>query len=159
MNTNKNVLIAVLVIALIGVAAALGFMLMRNSAPVPAAETTTTTDTVSGTVSEPARTYAWSFTPAGTGVASEDRTKVTLTTGGKTYDAGTYSGSCSVISKADLEDSNERTAVLCYFAGTGDEIGVFDENGKIVLRAGEVMEPSGEGPAFRGNFKTLVDIQ
>lgn len=162
MNTNKNVLIVVAVIALIGVAAGLGYLLMKNSTPVPVAETATTTDmnvSEQPAVTTPVRTYAWAFTPAGTGSASEDRTKVTLTTGGKTYDAGTYSGSCVVIADAELKDANELTGVLCYFAGAGDEVGVFEENGKIVIRAGEVMEPTGEGGPFRGNFKTLVEVQ
>jgi hypothetical protein len=90
------------------------------------------------------------------------RTKVTLTLGDKTYDAGTYQGTCAEVGEgasASLPlQENEVSAVFCYFAGAGDEIGIFTEGSGYVLKHGEYQEPSGEGAEFRGNLTTLVAL-
>jgi hypothetical protein len=87
------------------------------------------------------------------------KTKVTVTWDGTSHDAGTYEGSCAEIdgSNGSLSDG-EVSGALCWFAGAGDEIGVFSENGAFVLKHGEQQEPSGEGEGFRGNFKTLLSL-
>lgn len=87
------------------------------------------------------------------------KTNVTVTWDGSSHDGGTYEGSCAEIdgSNGTLQDG-EVSAALCWFAGAGDEIGVFEENGGYVLKHGEQQEPSGEGAGFRGNFKTLITL-
>jgi hypothetical protein len=69
---------------------------------------------------------------------------------------GTFDGLCSVIEKP--ESKNELSAVLCWFAGAGDEIGVFEENGTLVLKRGEIGEPTSESDGFRGNFTVIAPI-
>ncbi len=86
-------------------------------------------------------------------------TKVTVTWDGTTHDAGTYQGSCAEIdgSNGTLQDA-QVSGALCWWAGAGDEIGVFAENATFVLKHGEQQEPSAEAQGFRGNFKTLKTL-
>lgn len=92
------------------------------------------------------------------------RTAVSVVIKGKTYDLGTFDGSCSEIQGA--EDGTgfvgkEFSAVQCWWAGSGDEIGVFGLNtGAYIIAKGELAEPDGDGAGpFRGNFKPIVKIQ
>lgn len=96
--------------------------------------------------------YQWRFVDRG----SDERpqTQVTLVSGGKTHTIGTYGGSCAVMEGDYLE--YEVSKVVCWFAGGGHEIGVFEEPGQTVVRVGEVDEGASGIPGFRGNF-TLVE--
>jgi hypothetical protein len=69
---------------------------------------------------------------------------------------GTFDGLCSVV--AQPESPNELTAALCWFAGAGDEIGVFDERGHMVIKKGVLEEPTAESPGFRGNFVDVATL-
>lgn len=71
--------------------------------------------------------------------------------------AGTFPGLCTVIEQP--ESQNELTGVLCWFAGGGDEIGVFEEGQRLVLKKGELGEPTAETPPFRGNFVDIAVIR
>lgn len=71
-------------------------------------------------------------------------------------DAGTFAGLCSIIEHP--ESPNELTGVLCWFAGAGDEIGVFERNGVLELQRGEIAEPTAETDGFRGNFVTITTL-
>ncbi len=74
----------------------------------------------------------------------------------RTIEAGTFAGLCSVIEQPESE--HELTGVLCWFAGAGDEVGVFEENGALVLKKGELGEPTAETEGFRGNFTTITTL-
>jgi len=77
----------------------------------------------------------------------------------KKYAIGEYIGSCSEIGDSNwtlLE--NELTGVICWWAGGGNEIGIFKENGELVVKEGELDEGNAEIEGFRGNFKTLFAI-
>lgn len=107
----------------------------------------------------------WTFENVGTDSASgADRTKVTLTLGDKSYDAGTYNGSCAEIGASGGIDGKglvegEVSGVQCWFAGGGDEIGLFEVNGQLSLKHGELEEPQGDGSeGVRGGFKTIVTL-
>jgi hypothetical protein len=92
---------------------------------------------------------------------SGPQTKVTLTAegNGQKYDVGTYTGSCSVIEASAWQLlENEKTGVICWWAGGGNEIGVFEESGKLVIKTGDTEEASGESEGFRGNFKLLLPL-
>ena len=109
-------------------------------------------------------TYVWKFEDMGTDANSMPTTKVTLTVNGKSYDAGSYSGSCVEVKAGamgvtgELADAGEVSRVQCWFAGGGNEVGVYDIDGKVVLKVGEVGEGEVGGAPFRGNFKTLLEI-
>lgn len=88
-------------------------------------------------------------------------TTVYLHTAGRTYDAGTYNGSCWVIGEGNTTEplENEISGVQCWFAGGGDEVGVFAEKGRYVVKHGELGEPQGDGtPPFRGNFTAIFAL-
>lgn len=78
------------------------------------------------------------------------QTQVTLVTAGEAHTIGTYDGSCAVMEGDYLE--HEVSKVICWFAGGGHEIGVFEEPGQVVVRVGEVDEGASGVPGFRGNF-------
>lgn len=89
---------------------------------------------------------------------SAPQTSVTLTVEGtdRKHNVGTYDGNCSVIEASSwplLE--NEKTGVICWWAGGGSEIGVFEESGKLVVKVGELEEATEETDGVRGNFKLL----
>ncbi len=74
----------------------------------------------------------------------------------RTIPAGTFAGLCAVIERP--ESANELTGVLCWFAGAGDEIGVFEHDGALLLQRGEIAEPTAESDGFRGNFVTITTL-
>lgn len=121
--------------------------------------------TVTDVPSADTRTFVWNYADAGTEASTgANRTKVTLIADGKSYDAGTYNGSCAEVQAGGGVDgtglvAGEVTATQCWFAGGGDEIGVFTENGSLVIKHGELGEPQGDGTgAFRGNFTALLRL-
>ncbi|MFM2414890.1 MAG: hypothetical protein RI911_583 [Candidatus Parcubacteria bacterium] len=73
-----------------------------------------------------------------------------------TIPLGTYQGLCSVIETP--ESKNQLTGVLCWFAGAGDEISVFEEEGRYIIKHGEIAEPTAESNAFRGNFTVIKEF-
>jgi hypothetical protein len=98
---------------------------------------------------------AWAFPGAGTDKETGAvLTNVKVTIRNKSYDAGTYLGTCRTLEPAGLE-SNEVAGVICWFAGAGDEIGIFKEGEKYFIKHGELSEGSEEEPGFRGNFEIL----
>ncbi len=156
---NKNIVIAVLLI----VAAAGVYYWYGSNVGLPVMQQMEQTGTTANGAESPTtakHSVAWKFEQV-----SEDKetgaikTKVTVTWDGTSHDAGTYEGSCAEIdgSNGTLSDG-EVSGALCWYAGAGDEIGVFSENGTFVLKHGEQQEPSGEGEGFRGNFKVLMSL-
>ncbi len=95
--------------------------------------------------------YQWRFVAWEQG--DTPQTQVTLVEGGKSHIIGTYDGSCAVMEGDYLE--YEVSKVICWFAGGGHEVGVFEEPGQVVVRVGEVDEGASGIEGFRGNF-TLV---
>jgi hypothetical protein len=103
---------------------------------------------------------SWKLVDAGMEESiSAPKTSVVLSVDGKDQEIGTYIGSCF-----DIADSswalleNEKTGVICYWAGGGKEIGVFEENNKLIIKTGDLEEGSEETPGFRGNFIELRKI-
>ncbi len=92
--------------------------------------------------------YQWKFTQWGGD--DKPQTRIDLVYGGRSYTIGTYDGSCAV------EDSDylqyEKSKVVCWYAGGGHEVGVFEEPGQVVVRVGDVDEGASGVPGFRGNF-------
>lgn len=114
---------------------------------------------VLGSSAPEAASITWQFTPAGVDEATgAEKNTVTVTVNGISRDAGTYLGSCQQITGTEALLDNELSGVLCWFAGGGDEVGVFTEGSKLVVKHGEVGEPTAETAAFRGNFTTLFEV-
>jgi hypothetical protein len=105
------------------------------------------------------RTFAWRFT---TTEESADglppRTDVALITNDETYDFGGFPGSCAEIAPENLLPG-EVEGILCWWAGAGDEIGVFLEEGRYIVRRGFQEEPTAETEGYRGSFNDLVVLE
>lgn len=115
----------------------------------------------------PLPTMSWIFTEAMPDESlSMPRTTVALRVGcplgvraceESVIQAGTFPGLCTVIEQP--ESQNELTGVLCWFAGGGDEVGVFEEGQHLILKKGQLGEPTAETNAFRGNFVDIAVIR
>lgn len=106
--------------------------------------------------------FSWNITELGEHASAPGipRTGVTLTSGGKTYPIGEFNGSCAEIDGTSWPlVEGEKTGVICWWAGGGDEVGVFEENGKLVIKVGQLDEGSAEIPGFRGDFRTIATIE
>jgi hypothetical protein len=82
-------------------------------------------------------------------------TNVGVNVNGSQRNVGVYEGSCFVVEDSEwplLE--GEVSGVICYFAGGGTELGMFEENGALVLKEGVVEEGSGDTEGMRGDFET-----
>ncbi len=108
---------------------------------------------------------SWKFTDMDFDAANTPHTEVTAIVNGKEYVVGTFEGSCSEVGASGGVDgkgllAGEVSAAQCWFAGGGDEIGVFaHEDGGYQIMVGSLSEPDGEGATgFRGDFKIKTDI-
>lgn len=163
MNTQKGFTLAATLLVVLGIAVlgGVGYVAMnpevlKNSA---------TEETIQQNTGVSANTsIQWSFTSAGE-VDAMPYTNVAVTVDGKTYDMGKFVGSCAEIGASGGIDgkgllAGELSAAQCYFAGGGQEIGVFaHEDGGYQIMVGQLDEGSAEIPAFRGDFEIKVDIQ
>lgn len=100
----------------------------------------------------------WTFEDKGTNAATGiPSTGVSVNILQNTFAVGTYDGTCVVREDSSLE-TNELTGVLCWYAGVGDEIGVYKAEGKLIIKHREVQEGTAEAPGFKGAFKSLLSI-
>lgn len=98
---------------------------------------------------------SWQFEDVGQDPRTENQlTKVKMGLENKTYDLGTYEGKCSVMPVHTLV-KDEISGVVCWLAG-GDEIGVFKENGKLVVKSRGLTE----SPYYPDtDFETILEIK
>ncbi len=105
-------------------------------------------------------TFEWAFSEiapsAETGIP---QTAVTLTINGQAYPVGTHDGSCAKIDGTSWKLlPGEIDGAICWFAGGGTEIGVFDEQGHVVVKKGALDEGNAEVAGSRGTFQTLFTL-
>ncbi|MFA6050051.1 MAG: hypothetical protein WC761_02535 [Candidatus Paceibacterota bacterium] len=106
------------------------------------------------------QSYTWTFKDKGEEEGTgAPLTEVSLTYGDTTKIVGTYQGSCAVIDGATWKLLlGEKSGVICWFAGGGSEIGIFEENGQMVLKVGGVEEGDAETPGSRAGFKAVMSL-
>jgi hypothetical protein len=106
----------------------------------------------------------WQYKDAGE-VDGMPHTTVTVVINGTAYEAGTFLGSCSEIGTTGGIDgkgllAGELSATQCWFAGGGNEVGVFaHEDGGFDIMVGELSEGNQEIPFFRGNFTVKSTVR
>lgn len=102
--------------------------------------------------------FTWSFLDRGVEASSSiPKTDVALRIAGVDVPLGTYDGSCFAVAGSQWPLlQGEVSGAICYWAGGGREIGVFEEGGKLVLKQGDVDEGDAETPGTRGNFVPLT---
>ncbi len=100
---------------------------------------------------------AWNLTSAGE-VDGMPYTNVAVYINGGINEVGTFLGSCSEVGATGGIDgkgllAGELSAVQCWFAGGGNEIGVFaHEDGGVDIMVGELGEGEEGMGTFRGDF-------
>ncbi len=108
-------------------------------------------------------TVAWKIEPLG--VDGPGKAEVTAIINGEEHFVGTFEGTCAEIGSEGsavselLIAEGEVAGVTCYYAGAGDEIGIFKTDEGLSLRVGEIAEPTAESDSFRGNFTTKLDLK
>lgn len=84
------------------------------------------------------------------------QTEVTLSYKGTTHVLGTHQGNCFLIEESNWELlPQEETGVMCYFAGGGIELGVFNRDGVKTVEQGLIDEGSAESAGVRGEFTII----
>lgn len=84
------------------------------------------------------------------------QTRVSLSDTNANYPLGVFDGTCFLIEESAWELlPHEETGVICYWAGGGVEIGVFNNNGVRTVEQGIIEEPSAEFEGLRGEFLTI----
>lgn len=152
-------MVAILVAALIALLAGWWFFIFYSQQAGAPSPEPVQTDT--NTSAQPQSQWQWQFVSGGEDASGTPKTKVTLKNGVTAYEVGTYIGSCVDMTASSWKlavDEGETAGAVCWWAGGGNEIGVFSEDGKAVVKIGELDEGSAEVPSFRGNWKTLFEI-
>lgn len=150
----KKLIWAVVAIAIIGGGY---YWYSQKSGAAPASQQGTTGKVDGSDIS-------WKFEDAGER-DSIPYTKVSVTMSGKTQVVGEYQGSCAEVGASGGVDgkgllAGELSAAQCWYAGGGDEIGVFAvEDGSYELMVGQLSEPQEGSEGFRGNFQIQTDIK
>lgn len=125
---KKNNLLIIIFGVLLALGAGFYFLVLRKPA-----RTTPTSESPKPTQ------ISWQFEDMGQDPRTEHQlTKVKMGIEDKTYDLGIYEGKCSVMPVYTLV-KDEISGVVCWLAG-GDEIGVFKENGKLVVKTRGLTE-------------------
>jgi hypothetical protein len=92
-------------------------------------------------------------------------TSIAVSIDGTLYEAGRFTGSCSEVAANGGIDGKglligELSAAQCWFAGGGNEIGVFaHEDGGYDLMVGELSEGAEGAGLFRGDFSIIQTIE
>ena len=74
---------------------------------------------------------------------------------------GSYAGSCTTIIGSSWQlQQNETSGAICYYAGGGNEIGVFvnPDDSTLSVQQGDIDEGSDETSSTRGNFRELFKV-
>ncbi len=160
MNTHKGFvstgLILILGILLIGGG---GYVLM-NPEVMKAPTEDTTKEEVANTVAQGKLGIKWEFIDAGE-KEYIPYTRVML----NGHHVGDFQGSCAEVGAEGGVDgkgllAGELAAAQCWFAGGGDEIGVFArEDSGVEVMVGKLEEPIEGGAGFRGDFEIRTDIR
>jgi hypothetical protein len=106
----------------------------------------------------------WNFKSEGE-IEGTPYTTVTVTVNGVAHEVGRFVGSCSEVNAGGGIDgagllTGELAAAQCWFAGGGNEIGVFaHEDGGVEIMVGELSEGEEGAGMFRGDFNIKNTIR
>lgn len=167
-SSTITILLIVLAVIVLG---GIGYVVMHQGAPEPQLDETaeeagvgTTTENRPEESPAPKTSIAWRLTSAGE-ADGVPQTTVAAVVNGTAHEMGTFAGSCSEIGANGGIDgkgllAGELSAVQCWFAGGGNEIGVFaHEDGGFQIMVGELSEGEEGAGIARGKFDIKVDIK
>jgi hypothetical protein len=94
--------------------------------------------------------FEWSIAPAQPDPANPGpRSTINLQIASVNMPLGTYAGDCAIIDgKSQALLTDELSAVICKQGTTGVELGIFKENGQLVLKKGDLDASSLRGTNF-----------
>lgn len=85
--------------------------------------------------------------------------RVFLTIAGVDVPVGGYRGTCTLVGGTSTPLlANEVSGVACLNQGSGKEIGIFNEGGKLVLKEGDIEMNADGSVAKRENFLTRNEL-
>lgn len=144
-----------LIIALVALALIIGaiYLINRNDTVMPEDQMPTEENAAAGGI---APAIAWEFESAGE-VDGTPQTRVQAFIDGTTHELGVSQGSCAEIEAENLQE-NQVSGALCWYAGAGDEYGIFVENERYVVKKGVQEEGTAESQGFRGDFQTILSL-
>lgn len=100
--------------------------------------------------------FTWSFIDRGV-ASSTPKTDVSLTIAGVEVPLGTFDGTCTAIAGSQWPLlSGEISGAICYAGQSGTEIGVFEQDGSLVLKEGTITGGDAAHPGERTNFTPLT---
>jgi len=107
-----------------------------------------------------AHDISWKIIETETNAYGTPHAEISVTIDGVEKVVGTYPGICHEMTASGGIDGTglvegELAAVQCYWAGGGDEIGVFENGTGTVIKIGEMNEGTSQTLFFRGNFKAI----
>ena len=84
---------------------------------------------------------------------------VSLSLNGKEYSIGTYEGACAEIGVPEWPLlGGEKAGIACWFENAGTEIGVFEEQGRLVLKKAPLAVGADGSSITRGAFEMIRRI-
>lgn len=114
------------------------------------------------------KSIIWAFNELPVDASGIPRTEVSVMVNGSRDIIGVYEGSCIVVDNVTVEGKRnsekwpllkgELTGAICWYAGGGYEVAVFEEGDKLLVRVGLLGEGTAETPGTRGGFKTVKSL-
>lgn len=159
MNHNKGFTLTTVLVIVLGiiVLGGAGYVAMNPQVFQTVMGETEDRDANEDVSANAAASISWRFADAGE-VDAMPYTNVTVVVNGAAYDMGKFIGSCSEIGASGGIDGKgllvgELSAAQCWFAGGGNEIGVFGhEDGGVEIMVGSLSEGEEGAGMFRGDF-------
>lgn len=107
--------------------------------------------------------FTWRFVEEGEGSYGDPKVRVFVSKDGIETEVGVYQGFCSELKGGPQFEGDpyalvegQLAGVLCWWAGAGDEIGVFKEGNSYVIKTGVQGEGDGEHPHIRSGYTTTL---
>lgn len=141
---------------IIGISLWWGFVVVPQSR-----DSSVDAENVFATTTDGSAQWQWEFQPLGEDETGAPKTNVSLRNGETSYAIGALQGSCFDVATSEwqlLSAEGEIAGAICWWAGGGTEVGVFSEDGRAVVKLGQVDEGTAEGGGMRGGFQTLFLI-
>lgn len=105
------------------------------------------------------QSHSWVLDPIEENGGDTSETAVKLLYKGTEYHFGKYEGSCSTLSEAQWERlEGQYDGVICRSDTGGAEVGIFEENGRLLVKRGLVEEGATAHETFRGDFIAIYTL-
>lgn len=111
-------------------------------------------------------TVAWTIEDLGEDEYSQPRNRISAIINGTSHEVGTFNGNCGEVGAEKesfymetLADSGAVAGVSCYWAGYGDEIGIFKTDAGLSIRTREIGEGTGVSGPSQTEFTTKLDLK